>query len=328
MSYSPARCIALFTLSVGLVAAVAAQSAPTASPPGVMNDDSTFQKVDLWPGPPPGSETWNWSEVQRNSARAGRFVHNVVKPMVMVMPADPAVANGTAVIVAPGGGFFQQSWDAEGVNIAKTLNAYGITAFILKYRLNQVFVDDKGEIPFSEGRPRLIQDLPPGAPGSQRGGARPLAIEDGRQAMRVIRSRAAEWKIDPQRIGYLGFSAGGMLGLDLTLDSPPEIRPNFVGIVYGTIGQYPPVPKDAPPLFLVATVPDVTTAGPGAARMAQAWMEAGRSVELHLYAKGEHAFAFVGNQPRTGPTLPAHSWMDRFRDWLDNEGLLKPAATP
>jgi acetyl esterase/lipase len=261
-------------------------------------------EIPLYPGVAPGSENWAQKEV---AFQDGRMIRNVVRPTLTLYAPDPAKANGTAMIVAPGGGFRFHSWQNEGVAVAQWLAERGVTAFVLKYRLldtgesQEEFVKRKYA---AVGDPKAVDIAG-------------LASADGRQAVRLVRSRAAEWKVAPNRIGIMGFSAGGVVASNVATKYDAEGRPDFVGLIYGA-GPGGEIPKDAPPLFVLCATDD-TGAAAGCIPFYTAWKTAGRSVELHMYAKGGHGFGMA----KRG--LPIDHWIDRLGEWMDGLGLMKPA---
>ena len=262
------------------------------------------QVISLWPGAAPGSESWTQQEQEKING-AERSVTNVTHPALTVFPADPKLANGTGVIVCPGGGFTQLVMNKEGDEIARWLNTLGITAFVLKYRLMRT--GDGGENDPATRRERGVA-------------VRSMAVADGEQAVRVVRGRAAEWSIAPDRIGIIGFSAGGYVTAGVAMTADASSRPNFAIPVYAGVPDQVTVPAGAPPLFLAHAADDdrvdpVRTS----IRMYTAWQQAGVPAELHIYAKGGHGFGM------RRPGQPVQGWTDRLREWLDQLGLLKPA---
>jgi acetyl esterase/lipase len=253
--------------------------------------------IPLWPGVAPGSENWTWSEEQAApAAEPLRFIHNVVTPTLTVF--RPAKANGTAILVIPGGGFESVAWSGEGEEVARWLNGRGITAIVLKYRVAH----------FPPG-----ETLPREARGQRQVTAIPYAKEDAKQAMRIVRQHALAWGIRPGRLGVMGFSAGGLLSVYLGSGSETDIRPDFVAGIYpATSRELTAIPADAPPLFMAVAADDYM---PQSLRAFDVWNKAGRPVELHIYAKGSHGFA-VKNQD-----LPVDTWTDRFTDWLKWLGI-------
>lgn len=140
-----------------------------------------------------------------------------------------------------------------------------------------------------------------------------LGQEDGRQAIRIVRNRAAEWGIDPHKIGIMGFSAGGMVTLGPLLQHDAESRPDFAAAIY-TPWADNPVPADAPPLFILVASDDMLTEK-GSIQMYSAWKAAKKPTELHIYSKGGHGF---GMQKKG---LPVDSWIERLGDWMKSQGF-------
>jgi acetyl esterase/lipase len=256
------------------------------------------ETIPLWPGVAPGSESWNWSEEQPASAAEPlRFIHNIVRPTLTVF--KPQKANGTAVLVIPGGGFESVAWAGEGEEVAHWLTARGITAIVLKYRVAHF---PPGETLTREAREqRQVTAIP-------------FAKEDAKQAMRLVRQHARDWGVMADRIGVMGFSAGGLLSVYLGSNNDAGIRPDFVAGIYpATSRDLSAVPADAPPLFMAVAADDYM---PQSLRAFDVWNKAQRSVELHVYAKGGHGFAVSKRN------LPVDTWTDRFEDWLKWLGYL------
>lgn len=266
--------------------------------------------IPLYDGPAPGSENWTHSERETVSNLWNtRIVFNVVRPTLTVFPPDPAMANGTAVIVCPGGAFFALSIDREGREVARWLADRGITAFVLKYRLVQCETDDPTRELMTRGPLDTVV-----APVVK------LAMNDGRTAVRVVRSRAAEWGVDPRRIGILGFSAGGTVAVAVAYNYDTESRPDFVAAIYPAYHWVPrerSVPKDAPPMFILAATDDPLRLAPQSVEVYQDWTRAGHSAELHLYARGGHGFGMRKQN------LPSDRWIERFAEWLDMHGWVQ-----
>ena len=260
--------------------------------------------IPLWPGPPPGSESWDYPENEVVGPEDGILrISNVTRPTLTIFLPEPSVATGTAVVVCPGGGFRILAFDHEGIQVAKSLASRGIAAFVLKYRVMRTGDADESN---------------PATMGERRKAAIPLAIADAQQAIRLARTHAAEWGIARERIGILGFSAGGYVTASVALHHDPESRPDFVASINpGTPDDVTP-PSDAAPLFLVHADNDKTVSAiPNSIRLYEAWKKAGVSAEVHIYSQGGHGFGMK----KTG--LPAAGWVDRFYDWLNAEGLLK-----
>ncbi len=279
---------------------------PTSSP--ALESDEGHDVITLWPGVAPGSENWTQKEVRYNNTwDHKKMVPNVTRPTLTVYRADPAKASGAAVIIAPGGGFRFLSWQNEGTAVAEWLAVRGVSAFVLKYRLM-----DTGDS--LEAFETKINSGPRTKPAGM--DIAELATADGRQAMKVIRQRCTDWKIAPDRIGIIGFSAGGVVAMGVVNQHDADTHPDFAAPVYGT-GPESALPKDAPPLFILCASDDKGTLG-GTMRVFSKWKAAGLSAELHIYSKGGHGF---GMSQRG---LPIDHWIDRFGDWLTVQGLMKP----
>src|SRR3954452_25181866 len=188
-------------------------------------------EIPLYPGAAPGSEKWDWEEKSVTRPNGLPIVTDVVKPVLLHYPAPKDKAVGSAMVVAPGGGFRALMMSYEGTDIATRLNAMGVDAFVLKYRLTH------------NG---------PGAP--TREDVVKLAGEDGRRAVRLVRGKAGEFGYRPDRVGMIGFSAGGMVASD-ALFGPAETRPDFAAIIYGA-REVNEIPSPAPPLFLAVAADD------------------------------------------------------------------------
>ena len=241
----------------------------------VLSLQAQQQVIPIWPGSAPGSESWTQKEVQYLNDQKQQMIRNVVSPTLTVYKPDPAKANGTAVIVAPGGGFLFLSWQSEGTEVAEWLASKGVTAFLLKYRLTN---SGETQEEFQKALMALFKAI--SAASNPQNTGRPegdishheamseitlLGQEDGRQAIRIVRKRAAEWGINPAKIGIMGFSAGGMVTLGPVLQHDPESRPDFAAPVY-TPWSDTPVPADAPPLFILVAGDD-QLAAPGSIAM-------------------------------------------------------------
>jgi acetyl esterase/lipase len=274
-------------------------------------------EVPLYEGVAPGSE--GWVQVESDGLIHGglHVVRNVVRPTLTpflperrvgetptapgetpTAPGETPTEGATAVIIAPGGAWHFLAWDHEGIQVAEWLQARGIAAFILKYRLMPT--DDTFPVDYEARMARgdIREWLVPFTP---------ILSADAQNAIRLVRRRASEWGIDPHRIGIMGFSAGGTVTSLAALQYDPSSRPAFAAPIYGA-GAPGPVPGDAPPMFIVCAVDDdlVTYSQ----ETYDLWRAAGREVEMHLYARGGHGF---GMNP-TG--LPAQGWIERFHEWL------------
>src|SRR6187200_1700892 len=202
--------------------------------------------IQLYNGKAPGSEGWNWDE-REIKVDIGTILFDVSKPsLAAYLPSNP---NGIAVIVAPGGAFHALAYDLEGVEVAKRLNAKGTTAFVLKYRL----VHDDPAHPensignlMATGNFKKLDSL--NAP------VIPLALQDGLTAVKYVRQHANEYKIDPNKIGFMGFSAGGTVTMCVVYSAKDENRSNFVAPIYAFAGAIigTEVPKVKTPIFIAA----------------------------------------------------------------------------
>lgn len=265
----------------------------------------------------PAPESWfrQWGEP---------MVRNVSTATLTPFLPDPAKANGTAVIVAPGGGFRWLSINNEGWKIAKALNERGIAAFVLKYRLQPTPPTLDG---LKESMNRTLAAVTPAA-GSSTAGA-PAAeaprpprpdltnqLADAEAAYAMIVERAKEWGVDTNRIGMVGFSAGAGLTMHSTLKSK-TMKLAFIAPIYGGMGPVE-VPKDAPPMFVAIAANDFLFNGKFG--LIESWYKAGRPVEFHLYQDGGHGFG-MGY-----PGHPTYWWFEPFTHWLDHNGFLKASA--
>jgi len=264
----------------------------------------------------PGSETWDWTEYTYVTFFGNTVTRNVVHPTLQYYPADPAKATGTAVIIAPGGGFTDLMIKYEGVRNALALNALGIDVFILKYRL--IYTDPTVPLP-KPGEtppPRVEKRAESGEIiwGPQKGqNIYELAHADARQAIAWIRAHAAEFHLQPDRLGIIGFSAGGFVSLALALDEA-AYRPDFAGVIYGPDQNERAILADAPPLFIAVSADD-TWSAPRALNLFKSWREAGRPTELHIFQTGGHGFLNRGS---------GEFFLDRFTEWMRINGWLPP----
>ncbi len=242
------------------------------------------------------------------------FVRNVSIATLTPFLPKKGKANGAAVIVAPGGGFRILSMGNEGWEVAQALNEHGVAAFVLKYRLQRT-VEDWAE--FSKGNP-LMAPTPGAKPGPPDFAAMiKMPLEDATAAFKMIRARAKEWGIDPNRVGIMGFSAGAGTAMAAALQST-ENKPLFLAPIYGSLRSVA-VPADAPPLF-AAVASDDPLFGKSDFGLITAWQNAGRPVEFHLYQNGGHGFG-LGNPGKTST-----GWFPQFMIWMEDNGFLKTEA--
>lgn len=261
------------------------------------------REIPLYPGVAPGSENWNYPE--RSAGTADRpQAQNVVRPVLLYYPAEKSNAVGTAMIVAPGGGFRTLMMSYEGVDVAKRLNQMGVDAFVLKYRTT--YVDPDGSAT-AGGRG-------PAATGPQAGqNVREMAGADGQQGVRLLRQRAAEFGVLSNRIGMVGYSAGGAVLL-ATVYGPADGRPDFAIPVYAAGANANPPPEGAPPLLIAVAADDQTVGYQGSIDLFGAWRKAGLPAELHVFQTGRHGFGAKGGS--------ADHYLDRVEEWLKLNGWL------
>ncbi len=295
------------TLALGLCLAVASGPAARA------DDPPAPRAFDLWPSSAPGekgeiaAETLEIKDIKR--------VGSVSRPTITVFRPAPEKDTGTSVVICPGGGYSILAIDHEGDQVARWLNSVGVTGVVLKYRV-----------------PRRA-----GTPGNE---PPPQALMDAQRALSLVRSKAGELGIDPNRVGILGFSAGGHLAAweatnpDKRAYEPVDdadkvgCRPDFAVLIYpaylapkGTEALAPEirVGPDSPPTFFAHAGDDPVTVE-SSIRMYLALKRAGVPAELHVYASGGHGFGMnPGNRP-------VAAWPKRCEEWMRARGLLKPAA--
>jgi acetyl esterase/lipase len=258
------------------------------------------QETPLWPGGAPGFEA------RRNEARVAKdyWVRNIHNPTITAFLPPKEKATGAAVVICPGGGHRLLVYLAEGVEPARYLSSLGVAAFALQYRLGR-----------EEGSPYSIEKN---------------AREDGQRAMRLVRSRAREWNVDPARIGMMGFSAGGEVVSMVAFGAPaadPQAadpvdrvssRPDFLLFVYpGPLGVPAVVPADAPPAFLLVASDDGLVGV--TADLLEKYRAAKVSVEAHVLARGGHGF----NMGNRSALASVKGWPQRMADWLADSGFLQ-----
>jgi len=301
-----------------IIARLAAAAGCLLSPPASAQDDTmtpiaTPMQADaivLETGPLPGAtaaESWHR---QYGSA----FARNVTVATLTPYLADPAKATGAAVIVAPGGGFRTLSMENEGSEVARALAAHGISAFVLKYRLNPT---PAGMADFERSMAELFAGAsarPPQMSPDAMATALGPQIADARAAFALVRARGAEWGVDADRIGMVGFSAGAMLTMATAL-ATDDVRPAFIGNIYGPLGEVA-VPADAPPLFVALAVDDPLFAASGLG-LIENWRAAKRPFEFHFYEQGGHGF---GMYPKETTST---GWFDAFVRWIGMHGMLE-----
>ena len=265
--------------------------------------------VRLYAGAPPGSENWNWEEGEAYDEQLEvGVVYNVTTPTLEVFLPSEFKATGTAVVIAPGGGFRVLAMEHEGREVARALAAKGIAAFVLKYRVGRT----------TAASPFLPE--PEDAEGRiDAGVVINMALADGLQAMQYVRDNARKYNLHEDQIGIMGFSAGGTVALSVAYNADAASRPNFVVPVYpyepAIVGSR--VPKSPTPLFLTVAGNDEYDMMPMAVSIYQKWTAAGQPAELHVYERGKHGFGMI----KQG--LPVDTWSERLLDWLRSHGLRK-----
>ncbi len=267
--------------------------------------------INIWPGVAPGSEEWKQKESTVHMGPMESIV-NVTTPTLTAYLPDPAKATGTAVILAPGGGFLFQGPNKD---VAEWLAARGIAAFDLKYRTAQIEGENEAQLG-QAGRARFGAQINNYA---LIAGDGKYALDDGVQAIKIVRAHAAEWGVSPDRVVFMGFSAGGMITEYTAIQPDVSARPNFAAPIYGAyFPTVPPIPKDVPPFFMELAQDD-NLAGPQIIKFYDALKAAGYKPELHLYERGGHGWSM-----RKQGTTSDH-WLEEFYWWLEAHGLTKPS---
>jgi acetyl esterase/lipase/lysophospholipase L1-like esterase len=269
--------------------------------------------IPLYSGVPVGSEDWTWSEqVNTQNLFNTEVVYNVVQPTITAYLPPYYLATGTAVIIAPGGGFHTLSINSEGTDVAKWLNSKGVAAFVLKYRLTRSLTDD----PVKELMGKMSDSASLDRDNEK---TVPLAMADALAAIKYVRDHSGEMDIDPNKIGIMGFSAGGTLAMSVAYNASEQSRPNFVAPIYlyggAIIGSE--IPSNPTPIFVAVAGDDQLGLLPHSLNIYKKWFDAGQPAELHVYQKGGHGFGM-----RT-QDLPTDSWYERFGEWLHLQGYLK-----
>ncbi len=256
------------------------------------------QVVNIWPGAAPGSENWTQQERVVENTPVGTVVFNVVTPTLTAYLPEPKKATGTGVVIAPGGAFVALAISLESQEVARWLQERGIAGFVLKYRIRE----KRGE-----GIPANLNMDEAGRYG----------IADGIQSLKVVRQRAAEWGVAPDRVGLMGFSAGAMVTSAALLQQEAATRPSFAAMIYGgPFGVMPAIPSKLPPMFLAWAQDDEVALRP-IGRFHDALTSAGHKPEVHIFSAGGHGFGMK----KQGTT--SDHWIDAFYYWLEAQGFTR-----
>lgn len=262
------------------------------------------QVVLLWPNGAPGSEGKTAEESVRIAQPGGdHVISSVHKPSITVYLPAKESSTGAAVVILPGGGHNSLWVDHEGYNVAKWLSDHGVAGVVLKYRLARE----------KDSTYKVERE----------------SLQDTQRGIRLVRHRAAEWGIDPERVGVMGFSAGGELAALASVRYEPmegatdpidreNAKPSFQALIYPAIPRDMTLTKDIPPAFLACGENDRQNISQGLPELYIALKKAGASAELHVYTGVGHGFGL--REGRSGPVM---LWPVRFREWMDARGLLK-----
>ena len=265
--------------------------------------------IQLYGGSTSDTQTEIWQEVVTEAADLETWVRNVTDPTLTPFLPARTKANGAAVLVIPGGGWQFVSISNEGWPIAQSLANLGVAAFVLKYRVQDTPDNEAAfEAALAERFDELINHSSP-TPEMLTG--MELVRADARMALQRIRKNAAQWGIDPTRVGILGFSAGAMS----TLADAPDAMPNFIAAIYGSMSSVTP-PPNPPPMFAALSSDDPLFGKQGFG-LIESWQKAGGSVECHIYSGGGHGFGLQ----RKGTT--SDLWFDQYIAWMKAEGFLE-----
>ena len=267
--------------------------------------------LNLWPGVAPGSEGWTQEESEYLEDDY-KIVRNVVVPTITPFLPSADAATGAGIVIAPGGGLRIVAIEHEGTRVAEWFTARGVAAFVVKYR-----VIDTG--PTREDMATLMASFltgPSDVPLLERmlDGIGPLAVADAHRAMEIVRENHAEWLVEPSRLGFLGFSAGGYLTVEMAL-ADAALRPAFVAPIYPGLHGHRDVPHDAPPLFTAVAEDDPICFG-CTKDLAADWQAAGRPAEIHIYPSGSHGFG-LHNDGRA-----SDKWIEDCYAWMVEQSIV------
>ncbi|HET7101229.1 MAG TPA: alpha/beta hydrolase [Terriglobia bacterium] len=261
------------------------------------------QVVNIWPGVAPGSEKWTQKEKTITDTPVGTVIFSVVTPTLTAFLPEKTKATGTGVIIAPGGAFVALAIDLEAYSVARWLQERGVAAFVLKYRILE----------------KHQEGIPPNMDMDEVG---KYGIADGIQALKVVRQHAPEWGVSPDKVGFMGFSAGAMVTSAALLQQDAAARPSFAAMIYGgPFGVMPAIPARLPPMFMAWAQDDAVALGP-IVKFYDALKAAGQKPEVHIFSAGGHGFGM-----RRQGTSSDH-WIDTFYFWLEAQGFTRRAGAP
>ena len=301
--------------------------------------------LNIYDGPAPGSENWTQKETTIDYMspfwhEMNQVVLNVVDPSLTVFLPSAENATGSAIVVCPGGGFSALSWDNEGPNVAKWLAEHGIAAFVLKYRIaysggtpeevNMIAMATYGGQPRTPEVEELMkknQEITRSMSGASEtgdsvsgnpidgslGNIITMAGDDGRRAIEYVRSHASEWNVNPEKIGMIGFSAGGMLTLNVAFNHTAQSKPDLIGVIYGAMG-FSGVPDDPMPMFMAATQNEIPG---GASALYADWCQAKLPAEVHSFTDSRHGFGYR----RNGDSV--NTWIELFYNFMKKTGFIE-----
>lgn len=266
--------------------------------------------IYLHNGAAPGSENWNWTEGETTkNPMNSRMVYNVTRPALIRFDPDAGTANGTAVIIVPGGGLHVLMIDKFAI-LAKELVKKGVSVFILKYRLVQITSNDPWLETMANMKDSTLFQ-------KKLATVSPFATTDVASAVRHVRQNAADYNIEKNKVGLIAFSAGSVLSLNAIYNSDDEAIPDFAAInsaVMRTVKKAP-FKQKIPALFIAAAADDQQADVLNSIELYNDWLAAKQPVELHIYAKGGHML----DDP------PANTWVVRFMEWMGSMGFIKKA---
>lgn len=287
---------------------------------GVAGARQPDQILKIWPSVAPGSESWNHTErffeieLDKGSGKKYGIYTNIVTPELSVFLPVGGRSSGSAVVICPGGSWSLLDWNAEGTDLAEWLADRGVTAFVLKYRVRPT-PPDGSPISAKEQKIRNALGRNVAAYHAKVREYADLGAADGRRAIKLVRTRAGEWNIRADRIGMIGFSAGGDIVTNAVSAAEKSERPDFAALIYGAYLNDKPLPADAPPAFLVVGQQDKLSVSLEA-KAYNDWISAGRSVEFHSFASGGHGFGMR----KTGQSTD--QWVSLFEAWLKHQGWI------